>query len=81
MAPWLPGARVNLALGLEERGRYDEAVQQLKTAVARDSDLVEAWVHLARIELIRKNQPGVERAIEEIWRLDPRRARELYPIP
>jgi tetratricopeptide (TPR) repeat protein len=81
LAPWLPVARVNLALGLEERGRYDEAAQQLKTAVARDGDLFEAWVHLARIELIRKNQSGVERAIEELWRLDPRRARELYPSP
>ena len=60
LAPWLPGARVNLALGLEERGRYDEAAQQLKTAVARDGDLFAAWVHLARIELIRKNQSGVE---------------------
>ena len=81
LAPWLPGARVNLALGLEERGRYDEAVQHLEAAVAGDGEFVEAWVHLVRIELTRKNQPGLERAIEGLRRLDPRLARELDPSP
>ncbi len=81
LAPWLPRARVNLALGLGERGRYDEAVQQLEAAVAGDGEFVEAWVHLVRIELIRKNQSGLERAIEGLRRLDPRLARELVPSP
>ncbi len=77
LAPWLPRARVNLALGLAERERYDEAVKQLEAAVAGDKRFVMAWFQLARIELLRENQTGYQRAIEQLRRLNPRLAGEF----
>jgi len=77
LAPWLPRARVNLALGLADRERYDEAVEQLEAAVATDRRFAAAWVHLARVELLRNNQPGLHRAVEQLRRLDSRLARDF----
>ncbi|SVE08586.1 uncharacterized protein METZ01_LOCUS461440, partial [marine metagenome] len=81
LAPWLPRARVNLAMGLAERGRYDEAVEHLAAAVAADKRFAIAWAHLARIELLRKNETGFRRAVEQLRRLDPRLADEFQPGP
>ena len=81
LAPWLPKARVNLALGLTDRERYDEAVEQLEAAVATDSRFVAAWAHLARVELLRNNQSGFETAVEQLRRLDPRLAQDFEPSP
>jgi len=77
LAPWLPRARVNLALGLAERERYDEAVEQLEAAVAGDKRFVMAWFQLARIELLRENETGYQRATEQLRRLNPRLAGEF----
>ena len=74
LAPWLPRARVNLAMGLVERERYDEAVKQLEAAVDSDSRFVMAWAYLARIELTRNNEAGLNRAVEGLRPLDPRLA-------
>ena len=79
LAPWLPRARVNLALGLAERERYDEAVRQLEAAVAGDKRFVMAWFQLARIELLRDNETGYQRATEQLRRLNPRLAGEFSP--
>lgn len=77
LAPWLPRARVNLALGLAERERYDEAVKQLEAAVVGDKRFVMAWFQLARIELLRENETGYQRATEQLLRLHPRLAGEF----
>jgi tetratricopeptide (TPR) repeat protein len=77
LAPWLPRARVNLALGLAERERYDEAVEQLEAAVATDRRFAVAWAHLARIEMLRKNETGLNHAVEQLRQLDPRLAEEF----
>ena len=57
-------------MGLAERERYDEAVEQLEAAVDSDSRFSMAWAQLARIELIRNNAAGLKRAVEGLRPLD-----------
>ncbi|MEE3366428.1 MAG: hypothetical protein VX304_12340, partial [Planctomycetota bacterium] len=70
-------AAAHEALGLAERERYDEAVRQLEAAVAGDKRFVMAWFQLARIELLRENETGYQRASEQLRRLNPRLAGEF----
>src|SRR5262249_33405948 len=63
-----------LALGMENRGQFDEAERHLTKAVDLDPGYTTARLALGRARLRRKDVEGARRHFAEAVRRDPRRA-------
>jgi len=71
--PRPPNPRLRaLALAQREAGRYEEAVETLKRAVARDPDDIIAQVSLATCYGIMGREKEAHRAAKEVLRLNPK---------
>lgn len=63
--------RINLAVKLYERGRYDEGIAWLEPLVTTDPEWQDAWYNLGLLYLAKGTNDKALAAFEQAWRTNP----------